>query len=309
MRALFCFFALLFLPVPAYPQQIILNELYNSSSTNEWVEIVVVQEGLDLRGWDLRDFSSGGSPQDPLEFLDVPLWSSLEAGTVIIAAKPDSALMEDLDPSDFTMLVKLDNKQLFDGALFLFAGTSDAIEIRNSNDEHVFGISWGTGNEGSLPEPRVHFSGNSTSNTAASFMGDSLSHVVSVDHWLWDNPSPTPGTANGPANSAWIDSLRAIVSGIHSPTDELPVVARLMQNYPNPFNSQTRISYTVGSPVSVVLKIHDVLGREIATVVNERKEIGTHSVTWDAAGISSGVYYYRLQAGSSVETKRLVLIR
>jgi len=93
------------------------------------------------------------------------------------------------------------------------------------------------------------------------------------------------------------------------PGGERPVRFMLGQNYPNPFNSQTRISYSVGSRQSTVLKVFDLLGREVATLVNEAKDAGAHSVSWDAAGLSSGVYYYRMQAGGYVETRRLVLVR
>jgi hypothetical protein len=105
---------------------------------------------------------------------------------------------------------------------------------------------------------------------------------------------------------------------INSADEELPNPStfELQQNFPNPFNAQTQISYTVGSPrliggqaQSAVLKVYDVLGREVATLVNEPKDAGTHSVTWDAAGLPSGVYYYRLEAGGYVATKKLVLLR
>ena len=83
----------------------------------------------------------------------------------------------------------------------------------------------------------------------------------------------------------------------------------LGQNYPNPFNPKTRIDYTVGSRQSVVLKVFDLLGREVATLVNENKDAGTYSATLDGAGLTSGVYYYRMRAGGYVETRRLVLLR
>jgi hypothetical protein len=283
--------------------------LYNSGSTNEWVELVVTSDGLDLRGWNLRDFSSGGTPQDPLVFLTAPLWSNLEAGTVIVAARPDSLIPEDLDPADFVLRVNTNNIDLFDGPLFVFAGSSDAIQVRDSSDQHIFGLSWGDGNAGSLPDPRMHFDDASTSNTAVSFTGSSLANVTSPDHWLFDNASPTPGAGNSTENGEWIDSLRAVVADLHENHVGLPVTPQLMQNYPNPFNSQTRIDYTVGSPQSAVLKIFDLLGREIATIVNERVEAGRHSATWDAIGVPSGVYFYTLHVGGYVETRRLVLVR
>jgi len=309
MRAMLCFAVLLFSPANVFPQQIVINELYNSSSTNEWVELVVVSDGLDLRGWDLRDFSSGGTPQDPLEFLPVPLWSSLEAGTVIIAARPDSLIPEDFDPSDFVIRINTNNTDFFDGPLFVFAGSSDAIQIRDSSDGHVFGLSWGDGNEGSLSAPRVHFDQASASNTAASFSGDSLSRATSTDYWLWDNDSPTPGIGNSAANAGWIDSLRATVASVADGDDGTPRTPTLLQNYPNPFNGQTVIGFQTTDYGLVALQIVDLLGREVATIVNEKLSPGSYSRQWDAVGLPSGVYYYRLLTGGLVETRRLVLIR
>jgi photosystem II stability/assembly factor-like uncharacterized protein len=83
----------------------------------------------------------------------------------------------------------------------------------------------------------------------------------------------------------------------------------LEQNYPNPFNPSTTISYALPKTSHVTLKVYDVLGREVETLVNERESIGSHSMTFDGKLLSSGVYFYRLQAGSFTQTKKLILIR
>lgn len=83
----------------------------------------------------------------------------------------------------------------------------------------------------------------------------------------------------------------------------------LHQNYPNPFNPATRIPYSVQVSGFTSLKVYDVLGREVATLVNEVKQPGEHSVTWDAQGMATGVYFYKLQAGNFVQTKKLLLLR
>jgi hypothetical protein len=88
-----------------------------------------------------------------------------------------------------------------------------------------------------------------------------------------------------------------------------PVGFALYQNYPNPFNPSTGIRYRVSGSGIVTLKVYDVLGREVATLVNERKTPGSYSVRFDASGLASGVYFYRLQAGSFAETKKLLLLR
>ncbi|HUX62051.1 MAG TPA: T9SS type A sorting domain-containing protein [Ignavibacteriaceae bacterium] len=83
----------------------------------------------------------------------------------------------------------------------------------------------------------------------------------------------------------------------------------LYQNYPNPFNPSTVISYSLPERSFATLKIYDVLGREIRTLVNENQSAGTHFVTFNSEELSSGVYFYQLTAGNFVGTKKLVLIK
>ncbi|MDX2129993.1 MAG: T9SS type A sorting domain-containing protein [Chloroherpetonaceae bacterium] len=83
----------------------------------------------------------------------------------------------------------------------------------------------------------------------------------------------------------------------------------LAQNYPNPFNPSTQINYSLGARSLVTLKVFDILGRELQTLVNETKEIGSYSVRFNASILPSGVYFYRLQSGAFSETKRMMLVK
>jgi len=83
----------------------------------------------------------------------------------------------------------------------------------------------------------------------------------------------------------------------------------LEQNYPNPFNPSTTIQFTLPSRSFVSLKVFAVIGREVATIVSEELSAGSYSRTWNAANMSSGIYFYRLQAGTFTETKKLILLR
>ncbi len=85
----------------------------------------------------------------------------------------------------------------------------------------------------------------------------------------------------------------------------------LLQNYPNPFNPSTSIQYAISSTQFVTLKVYDVLGREVATLVNEEKPAGTYNVqfTMNNVQLSSGIYFYKLQAGDFVETKKMILLK
>jgi len=91
--------------------------------------------------------------------------------------------------------------------------------------------------------------------------------------------------------------------------DNLPLTSELIQNYPNPFNPMTHIEFRITDGGFVSLKVYDVLGREVRTLVNENQPPGNYEVTFDANGLASGVYLYRLQAGEFTETKRLLLLR
>ncbi|HAB50770.1 MAG TPA: hypothetical protein DCE80_01095 [Ignavibacteriales bacterium] len=92
-----------------------------------------------------------------------------------------------------------------------------------------------------------------------------------------------------------------------------PLEFSLAQNYPNPFNPSTKIKYAIPGNVEtrhgVSLRVYDVLGNEVATLVNEEKEAGSYEVEWNAVDKSSGVYFYQLKAGEYANTKKMILLR
>jgi hypothetical protein len=83
----------------------------------------------------------------------------------------------------------------------------------------------------------------------------------------------------------------------------------LVQNYPNPFNSTTEISFSLLRTGNVTLKVYDVLGRELRTLVDGRLMAGEHQVMWDATGLPSGVYLCPLEAGGMAQTRKMVLLK
>jgi parallel beta-helix repeat protein len=89
----------------------------------------------------------------------------------------------------------------------------------------------------------------------------------------------------------------------------IPTVFSLAQNYPNPFNAQTKIRFVLPEPQDVQLMVYDLLGRRVETIIDEERQAGQHQVTWDASGHSSGIYFYRIEAGDFTETKKMILLK
>jgi hypothetical protein len=90
---------------------------------------------------------------------------------------------------------------------------------------------------------------------------------------------------------------------------DLPASFALLQNYPNPFNPGTTISYRLASGSRVVLRVFDLLGQEVALLVNNTQPPGTYSIAWYPEGLASGVYLYRLDAGGGSTTRSMMLLR
>lgn len=109
----------------------------------------------------------------------------------------------------------------------------------------------------------------------------------------------------------WTDTFTIDIhtsTGIHSYESDINEFV-LNQNYPNPFNSITTISYQLPQRIHVLLKVYDIQGREVATLVNGFEQPGNKSVILNAESWPGGIYYYRLQAGAFVQTKKLILLR
>jgi hypothetical protein len=104
-------------------------------------------------------------------------------------------------------------------------------------------------------------------------------------------------------------NVNITLTGARDQDHQLPTNVRLDQNYPNPFNPTTRINYQLPAQSRVSLKVYNLLGQEVAVLVDGVEEAGYKSVTWNAIGVASGVYFYRLQAGPFSGVQKLVLLR
>ena len=93
------------------------------------------------------------------------------------------------------------------------------------------------------------------------------------------------------------------------PMDLVPAEFALMQNYPNPFNPSTTINYDLPTQAMVEISIYNALGEKVATLVNEMKDAGKQTVEFNAAGYSSGIYFYQIKANDFVSVKKMILMK
>jgi hypothetical protein len=100
-----------------------------------------------------------------------------------------------------------------------------------------------------------------------------------------------------------------MITGVEASVLKVPGRFTLGQNYPNPFNPSTTIRYGLPTRSHVTLTVFNTVGQQVSTLLNETEEPGYHDVRFDASGLASGVYFYRLMAGDYVATKKLVVLR
>ncbi|NOS84077.1 MAG: T9SS type A sorting domain-containing protein [Ignavibacteria bacterium] len=117
----------------------------------------------------------------------------------------------------------------------------------------------------------------------------------------------TLGSVNQDTINFYLDTLNVI--GIVNINSNIPDNFSLGQNYPNPFNPQTKIKFSIMQTSFAEMKIFDILGREVKTLVNENLKAGEYEVSFNAANLPSGIYFYRLNAGEFMQTKKMVLIK
>ncbi len=153
--------------------------------------------------------------------------------------------------------------------------------------------------------------GPSATQNSRLIRGGSFHYLDYVGDYCWVDYRSDRGSYPGYRGSAY--GFRC-VQGSHVGTavkdeTETPQTFMLAQNYPNPFNPTTTIRYSLPSSANVKLAVYDLLGREIATLVNEEQSAGWKEVEWNAAGFASGMYLVRMSAGSFTETKKILLMK
>jgi len=169
----------------------------------------------------------------------------------------------------------------------------DSIQVYNISD-----TTW-------LPVPLTGRGANSASN----YWGLISSSVVNNKVKVWIPGGFYPTTVTTSKLFCLTDSLGCITTGISEPGAVIPNSYNLSQNYPNPFNPTTRIAYTIPISGLVKIKVYDILGKEVMTLINEIKNAGEYYLDFDGRSLSSGIYFYKLEAGDFAATKKMMLVK
>ena len=206
-----------------------------------------------------------------------------------------------------------------------YAYLSNGLFLRQQGDS-VY--SYNSGMEGSL----YYFTNKEVDTLNFSAITRSTCDVFGTLKTVWEF-RPTMGTAESILDYEVIaDSIGLVVEGgfygnssliranidgvqyssltaIQNSKNSFPSQYSLEQNYPNPFNPVTTISFALPRESFVLLKVYDLLGREVATLTSEQISSGDHAVRWDASSFPSGVYLYRMQANNFTQTRKLILLK
>jgi hypothetical protein len=140
---------------------------------------------------------------------------------------------------------------------------------------------------------------------------DSLNCAYAPSHALYT--ADTYGYPIGDLNwfptkyTAWRADSRT--AGVAPTANGVPSAFALQQNYPNPFNPSTKISFTLGKSGFTTLSVYNLLGQKVATVLAKDMAAGSHEVSFDASNLSSGIYFYRLESGKSLDVKKMMLLK
>ena len=239
---------------------------------------------LMIQAWDGRGslFNGSDSSYEGTIYWELNPWLQ-PAGKIKIYTEPtDSAPIEiglTLTPDTlwhrFEIVVDLKTRR------YVSISIDDSTRNRNDPLHRVYHPDWG--NDISL---------NITTESLATWPQADCRDVFTWTAWFRDLALSRESIATKVSNRTWI-----------------PWTGRLSQNYPNPFNPSTTISYELSQNAFVTLIVYDLLGRQVETLVNDRQNAGSHSVRFGASSVPSGVYFYRLRAGTYRDTKKLLILK
>lgn len=155
------------------------------------------------------------------------------------------------------------------------------------------------GNSQHQVSPGIFSSGGMTHNNSNYTLSGTIGEIVT---------GTTSGSLNQKQVGFWYAYSQSILTDVEN-DEMIPATFKMEQNYPNPFNPSTVIRFAVSENINVTLKVYDILGGEVTTLLNEDKDAGWYNISFDASGLASGIYIYRITAGSFISTKKMLLLK
>jgi hypothetical protein len=253
----------------------VINEInYKSSpsfNTDDWIELYnPVSEEVNLAGWKLRDINIENTYTFP-------------EGAKIVG---NGYLVMCRDKQKFSSL-NMDIKNVYGNLEFGLSNDGEAVYLYDAHDNLIDYVEYGV--SGDWPLLR-------SANGPTLSLKDPQADNALASSWMESVDYGTPGRLNDSYTKTEDESFEI---------NEFS----LANNYPNPFNPVTTIRYTVPYYKHIILKVVDVLGREIGVLVNEPKSPGIYEAEFNASGLPSGIYFYQLRAGDYAETKKMTLMK
>lgn len=191
------------------------------------------------------------------------------------------------------------------------AGIDEATSIAIDNDGNVY-VGGYSQSETHYDFATVKYNSNGEEQWVARYNGSAnLNDIIAGIAIDAENNVLVTGTGNftGTFEDYVTIKYSQKTSSVQTISSEIPDKFMLSQNYPNPFNPTTKISWQAPAGSTQTLKVYDILGNEIAILVDEYRPAGTYEIEFNVSGLASGIYYYQLRAGSFVETKKMILLR
>ncbi|MFZ4620146.1 MAG: fibronectin type III domain-containing protein, partial [Bacteroidota bacterium] len=191
---------------------VVVNEYFNAANKNlEWVELLVLQDNLDMRGMKLQDYSSGGTVQSgaAVTFTTNALWSSVAKGTFVVVLGNANVQTEDTEPNDKVVIIRNNNTTYFTGGTgFDISATADALEILTSGGTHIHSLSNGSkpGAIATIPSPTANY-GSTLVGASFRFTGVTSGSDFNSDAKTSNGTSATQGAANDASETSYISSI------------------------------------------------------------------------------------------------------
>ena len=257
--------------------EIVINEInYNSSNdfeSGDWIELFNRSDrSIDLSGWYYSD------SDDNHKFI-FPDGTTLEPVEYLVLVENDSA---------FTSLYP-DVKNYLGETGFGLSGSGEFMKLVNSEGEIIDSLTY----DNNLPWPVEANAGGSTLELI-----DAGKDNSKAESWKASIGHGTPGKINS-----------VVVTKVEKYVNTIPKEYSLSQNYPNPFNPSTNIGFDLPFPGKVKVTVYNQLGQLIATIADGQYSAGTHQLHFKAGNLASGIYYYRIKAGSFTQTKKMILVK